>query len=426
MFHIRLIIYWYLFLTSLVLVSSISLTNLDFLPGLILVWMLLIIFIIGSKIKVNTRHADVATRFVNAKNANLIHLIIAIAFLVFFPFYIKYYTGSSIFLVFINLFSGNSNYLAYQEYFAGQSLNVFSLAKLPYIVGAGILKFLFISCFCRLMGFKGKRNFIEVLAIFTMVLVTIILAISRGTSFEFFEFIILFVFSILLRRRRMDLFNWFKGTTLILISIIGGLIVLVFSLNIDARGEFNCITKEMCYDDQGMLASFSPQLGHISFKLSGYFIFGIFIISKTLTSIVGESLPGLIALFIPFGTKLLGLGPSYPTIICENFLDCSVAWIPDLLLILNNFGLLITVSLLFILGVFSKKIFYQAINGSIPAAIILYFVFLFMVSLPVGNFITVSSSNLIAIFCAAILYAFNIKGWFFGFFDTQNSSEIIN
>ena len=425
MFHIRLIIFWYAFLNFLVFFSSITLSSLRFLPAVLLVWVLLLVFFLGSKLKYGKKiiSVNVQTDFC-ANNANILYLLIATAFILFFPFYIQYYTGSSVFIVFLNLFSGVSNYLAYQDHFSTENLNVFSFAKLPYIIGAGLLKFLFIACLCRLMAFRITRNYLEISSVIIMAVVNMILAISRGTSFEFFELIVLFVFAILLRRRRMDLNNWLKRKTVLLVSVIGVLIILIFSYNIDARGDFNCISNEMCFNNQGILARLSPQIGQISFKLSGYFIFGLFVLSTSLTSISIGSIAGFFALFLPFGMSIMGLGSSYSKVVCEDFMDCSVAWIPDLLILLNDFGLIGVFLAILILGAFSKRVFYKTINGSISSSVLLYFIFLFMISLPVGNFITASSANVIALFCSIILYVFpSLERFFFGFFKLSDECE---
>jgi len=429
MFHIRLIIFWYIFITILTVVSSITIKFIDFLPGLLLLWSLFFVFIIGTKLKFKTALQNELTKMRFCKSVNWVYILISVSFILFFPLYIKYYTGKTILLVLINLFSGYSNYISYQEYFANSDLAVFSVVKLPYIIGAGILKFLFISCCCRLIGFKKNRNFIEILSIIIMSLVIIMLAVSRGTSFEFFELLILLIFTILLRGRRLHFVNWFDKKTMLLVSIVGVLLLLVFSYNIDSRGagELKCATKDLCFDETGLLTQLSPILGNISYKLSYYFVFGVYLLSKSLIFINFSSIAGITALFIPFGPAILGIGSNYATIACENIIDCSVAWIPDLLVILNNFGILGTIFLVFVIGAFSKNLFVKAVNGSIQASALLYFVFLFMVSLPVGNFITSNSSNFIAIVVSMILFIRPSLGrLFFGLFNTEEGTEDLN
>ena len=402
MFHVRLLLFFAALLTLLSLVASITVSFVDILPGLILMWIIYGLFIrFSSYRKVNFSGIEIP---LVSDGANRLIIVVTVAYLVFFPIYIQFYTGSSILIALVNLKSGISNYQSYQDYFADSNLGEFSLTKLPFILGAGFFKFLFIGTVCRVFAFKRKINFTDVICILAMVVTTVLVALSRGTSFEFFEIIMTFVFAALMRRRRFRNENWFNKKSIVILGIVSFGIIVFFGYNISLRGDFSCTTAQFCYDKNGLLATISPFLGRISYQVSSYFVFGMYFTSAAINSIHLGSVSGLIAFFIPSGLTLFNLGDSYRSIVCDKVIDCGAAWQPDMILQIGTFGVIGLLSMVSYLGYLSTKMFKRMLEGSIFAAILLYFIFLYMISLPVGNFIASSSSNILAIFFSILFY----------------------
>ena len=80
-------------------------------------------------------------------NHRKIFLLFTIVMIAFIPLYIKYYTGANaltLLLSFRSMAGSDSNYAQYQSYFAENNLAQFSMSKAPYILGYGILKYIFI------------------------------------------------------------------------------------------------------------------------------------------------------------------------------------------------------------------------------------------------------------------------------------------
>jgi hypothetical protein len=86
---------------------------------------------------------------------------------------------------------------------------------------------------------------------------------------------------------------------------------------------------------------------------------------------------------------------------CGVLIDCGAAWKPDFLKAIDTIGILGIFFIVFAIGLFASNLIKQInsntepLNLNMKTIILLYFIFLFMVSLPIGNFVFASSSNTI-------------------------------
>jgi hypothetical protein len=403
----KFIFFWGVFLSVLAMISPITTAFIDLLPGILLMWFFYSAFLVGSLINKKKILVTVNPEFYIINSSKSSSLILAISALIFYPLYIQFYTGNDVASVFANLFTGKSNYQLYQEHFAGEKLGTLNFAKLPFILLNGFFKFIFVATVFRVFGFQRKALAGEVFLISIMVIMTLLVSLSRGTSFELFELIIVFVFGNLIGRSRVHGKNWFSKKALVYFGILGAIFIAVFSININLRmgGRLIHISEQMQFDQQSIIAYLFPGLSAILYQMSGYFSFGIYFTSVGLTQLNLESWTGFFAMFIPDGLNVFGIGEDYVTLMCGKYLDCGTSWIPDMALHLNQIGLILLTVIVTFLGFSSRRLFIKMHNGSIAAAVLLYFIALYMVSLPIGNFISSSSSNMLGMsFALALLY----------------------
>lgn len=403
MFYKKLILSFYCTLTFLCLISAITVSFIDFLPGIVFMWLIYWIFDAGVKSK---KRVFLSPVYLNSHGSKYLPVILSFAFIVFYPKYIEFYTGQNVLLHLINFFAGNSNYISYQQYFQDADIGVFSIKKIPFILGNGILKFLYIATVFKSFTCTSRSKALNNLSVFVMTLLFLLVSVSRGTSFEFFELFMMFMFGYLLKNkiyRKKDFFG--KKELLICIGTCF-VFVVYFSYNLKNRGELDCVTQQICYDSNSILASMSPGVAKMTMQLSAYFLFGLFFVSKVIVELWMNSFYFMLSIFVPNGLSTLGLGESYSKIVCGNFIDCGACWIPDVISFIQNYGLLCLFVGLFYIGRYSKVFYAKAISGDIVSAIILYYIFISLISLPVGNFISSSSGNMLAVFIAICFYKF--------------------
>jgi hypothetical protein len=381
------------------MISSISLSFFDFLPGLILMWFLFVLFYWGgaSRVKdLNNYYIPISYQYQYLYDMEYLPFTISLLFIIFIPFYVKFYTGSDLVFCVSNYFKGNSNYFLYQKYFIEQNLSEMSFTKLPYIISYGIMKFLFISTIFRIFVYNKYIKKSEVLPILIMVIGTFLIAIARGTSFEYFEILFLLSCALLLRGKTIVTINIYSKKKLFYLLALGFFTAILFGYTINQRGYFSKYTSELYYDPNAFLNKILPFFGFLTYQLSGYFLFGIFVATMALKEIVFIS-------DYNFWVALFPSGTNYRDILKAK-IDFGCAWTPDVIFFISQFGLIISTMLMFFLGYYSRKLYSEIIEGSVLSAVLFYFITYSMVSLPVGNFIFISSSNELSIVFAVLLY----------------------
>lgn len=405
MIHIKLIKYFYLGLTLLVLICPVKLSFIDFLPGLILMWFFYFLFFIGNKHVVSNPKAD--PYFLVVKNKSKYIFLVALFYLLFYPIYIKFYTGSSVISAITASFNGVSNYELYQRNFADSNLSDFSLSKLPLIIGHGCLRFLFIVIVFRSIAYKEKMLLLEKISIFIMTISIVIVGLARGTSFELFELFIIFIFGYVSKRVLLKKGSLFPVKTIFRLFIIVFLLSSFFVYNINVRmGEAFDYLELSDFDKNALIYSISKPLAVILYSLYGYFLFGLYFNSVAMVNLWFTSFSGFFSVFIPSGITIFGIESDYRTYV-SRFIDVGAMWHPDSIIYIESFGIIISIIIIYFIGRFSKRI-YGSINNDIASLILLFFVFYIFISMPMGNFISSSSANKIVIVLAAICYKFKL------------------
>ena len=413
MMYLKYIKYYYILLTAFALITLVTLGFIDFLPALVLMWIVYFIFSITVKSNMNKHFLDVKPRILDKHSYSKVSIIIMLYAIIFVPLYIRFYTGADLvssiasFLSF-NALDNESTYGSYQTYFEDANLKVFTFAKLPYIIGSGLLKFLYWALFIRTLAFKRNATFIEYLSVFVVTILYVFSGMARGTSFENFEIIMLVIYTALAREKLINHRNWFGSKSQYLITIFLLLAGFYFILSRSLRGtgellEVSRVTNEMVYDPKAFISVYDQKLSLVLHSFNGYFLFGIYFSSVTINTIWLSSFKGFLSVLIPKGVYLFGIGESYNDIICTKVIDCGAAWSPDITKLFDNLGLILFVCLIVVVAKLSLRFYVRMLNGSIISTVLLYVIVLFFFSLPVGNFVTASSSIIIAIVLSILI-----------------------
>lgn len=405
MIHVKLIKYFYLGLTLLVLICPVKLSFIDFLPGLILMWFFYFLFFAGTKHATSNSQVDLNVSVIEDKSKYI--FLVALFYLLFYPVYIKFYTGSSVISAITASFNGVSNYELYQKNFADSNLSDFSLSKLPLILGHGCLRFLFIVIVFRSIAYKDKMLLLEKTSILIMTITIVIVGLARGTSFELFELFIIFIFGYVSKRALLNKGSLFPVKTVFRLLLIVFLLSSYFVYNINVRmGDAFDYLELSDFDKNTLIYSISKPLAVILYSLYGYFLFGLYFNSVAIVNLWFTSYSGFFSVFIPSGIAVFGIDTDYRNYVAK-FIDLGAMWNPDSSVYIESLGIIITMILIYLIGRFSKKI-YGTINNDIASLILLFFIFYIFVSMPMGNFISSSSANKIVILLAMICYKFKL------------------
>ena len=90
----------------------------------------------------------------------------------------------------------------------------------------------------------------------------------------------------------------------------------------------------------------------------------------------------------------------------DKFINVGAQWTPETVSVIEHYGILVLVLIIILLGFITKSII-SKINYSISSVVILFYIYLYLISLPIGNFLTVSSSNKICLILATSILLYN-------------------
>lgn len=415
MFSYSLVKYWYIVLTILILLAPVKISILEFLPGILLMWFLLVIFRLGTS-RVDQQIQILCVSIVKIqKDTRKLSFIISMVFICFIPEYVFFYTGNGL-IDMIASFSdtSNNNYNNYQKFFEENNLSNFSINKLPYIFCFAVIKFFASLVIIKIISFQKEKKIIDYCSLVLITFSFLYSSFGRGTSFELFELILIILYSFLLKiqlkqkKIKVPFKNIFQITSIALISLSYFIISISKRYGIESIIEsdfefINCTTNEFCIDKNSLLFKLTPAFSIALFQVANYFIFGIYFSSKLIGGVVFSSIEGLLSILVPNGS-ILFFEKSYKNLICNNIIDCGVNWIPDVTTLLMNFGIIGTLLIVFLLGKYSIKVFEKISEGSLLGSLLLFYIICFMISLPSGNFITSSSSNQLCILFSFLLF----------------------
>jgi hypothetical protein len=120
-----------------------------------------------------------------------------------------------------------------------------------------------------------------------------------------------------------------------------------------------------------------------------------------------NSFDGFLTIFFKDGIQLFGISISYREY-ANYFIEVGAQWTPDIISLFQNYGLFGSIIFVYFVGYFSNFLL-KKISYSVSSVILLFFLYFYMISLPIGNFISVSSSNQICIILGIFLLVFKKK-----------------
>lgn len=318
----------------------------------------------------------------------------------------RFYTGSGLLEAILNLISGESNYYNYQNHFAENKLSGLTLEKIPAIIAAAAVKglYLFIISIFFLYRNKQKPRYFLLLCIIPLIL----FSIARGTFFEVFEITlsIFYFHKITSTKPSQSLITRIRNNLYLAVSFV--LLTFLFSLNAASRYEDKssflektCSVGDFCFTPYTSFTTFE----HSIYFLSGYFSTGLYFITQYILLLFDGKLLSSLIPFVTLSTfniDKIGLTAD----LCNNYIDCGVAWQPDLFYWFSFFGLILCLFIFpicFYYLIKLEKILLENLNlYSLPLA---YLLLVYLISIPVGNFFTTSSSSYICAIVFTILWS---------------------
>lgn len=395
---LRLVGFWYLALTVLALSGVSILPREALLSGIGWMWLCYAIFWVAA----SYRYTAAAPRVEAVPPVYGFVGLLALSLLTLYAsnVMIDTYTGLSLREVIDSLLRSESLYNRYQEYFERQGLTEFSLEKVPGIVAASFLKLSLLYVAIRVLVLQDARHIGHWVSLAVVVVAYLSFSVSRGTSFELFEILLLVWFATavkpLVQGRRLK-----KSSLSTLVVVTLAAVALgTYSFNIAARYSFGardtCVTAELCRDAGSFVYGLSPQLADLLFDLQTYFSFGLFYSSTFIEKVFFESVNTASMHLFPLGYRMMtGDGEGG---VCDAFIDCGVAWRPAGVMHFQYWGLIGFGAILWFMGVVVRRIVadFEAGRGKAVESAALFLLVFYMISLPVGNFVFVSSSNVVA------------------------------
>lgn len=329
---------------------------------------------------------------------------IALVFLqfVFIDVAARFYTGSGLVDGILGLFQGANTYQSYQNYFTESQISSQPIyTRLHIIMFLAIGKFTFVAITCDFYVRLDRHSFSGFAIFFVSTLTYIAFGLCRGTFFEVFEVVIANVyFSMISRSLRPN--TGTKTTASIFKMVLLLILPILFIFNAmrryDDPAQFlqHVCSSNFCFDSYNIW--FYGE--YLLYIMATYFSNGIYSISvfyeNILAGIGVEYIIPLYSIFL-YDTEAIGVRG----LICETYLNCRFVWVPDLTLFMSLFGIAAFFAVAFLLRIFHRLEVRMMKKGRLSGYIFLFYITVLVISLPVGNFITVSSANILGLAIAA-------------------------
>lgn len=399
-----MVLKWYLFLTALGFLGATAFKKEDLIAGMVMTWLVFLVFAWG----VFFRFSDAFLQklpVMKRPNLSFPSPVLALVAAVLSIYVVFFYTGKTLGDVVSSIMIQQSLYQDYQKYFAESDLMVFSVKKIPAILAAALLKLILIYSFIATLVVNKSSKFKEYLSLFLVVISYLVYSVSRGTSFEMFEVLILVWFSLNLKYLVQQKKRSFFCRSNMLLLLLGILAIWGYSYNIAARHGFRelnaCSSSANC--SSTLFYELFPSLSNITFKMSSYFTFGIYYISTFIEQLWFASPNNFLLGLLPMGYSTVNV--SIGEFVCGEKIDCGACWHPDLANFFQSLGFFGLLFLVFCLGAVCRVLARHILQDRDVCAIIAqYFVVLAMMSLPIGNFIVTSSSNILVLALALLVF----------------------
>lgn len=322
----------------------------------------------------------------------------------------RFYTGTPLLEGVLAALKGANTYGEYQKYFSENLIkNTTVLQRAPFVACLAISKLILLYSSINYFLSVAKRK-VALSILSTSSIIYIGFGLTRGTFFEVFETLLaLGYFWYLSRRSGHTAQSAFGRWATVGQVLVAGMIVLtLFMINISRRFQessllFDRCSTNMCYSGWG----FSYLVEYPVYVLNTYFGNGPYFISilfeKTLQGLEG-------AYLLPMQSILFSSTEEFGVrgIMCGIYIDCRFVWTPEIATVLSVLG----IGTIFAIPILVKAIDRfecKALKENDRISLMLvYFLFVFEISLPTANFLTISTPSMVAFF--ALLVAKQIRG----------------
>lgn len=315
----------------------------------------------------------------------------------------RFYTGRGPIDIISGLRQSVNSYAIYQGYAKMANVGAFTLSKIPYVL---MLMYCFTMLIWSTAGIlltSERKSISQYIFVGSSILAVLLFGVARGTNFEMYIVFVTIVYCILNREKRTKLVKIDKTKKLLIVGIIGIAVVLTFKSVVEARGYVfrNQICEEIKYDPNKFFSQVFPTVTNIGLSFFRYLGWGIFTIGIITDQVVFGNLTNMVSSLIPAGFSLTQ-GETLDSIV-RRTIFVGTGWVPDYFAFVDDFGWILFILIVYIMG----KIIGSLDKRSYPPllrSLVGILIFLEMLSIPVGNFIIVSTP----LFLSA-LYVF---GWY--------------
>ena len=315
----------------------------------------------------------------------------------------KFYTGRNPGEIILGAIHMSNSYAIYQKYAKMANIGVFTIYKIPYVL-------MLMYCFTMLLwGSVGillseeKKNVFQYIFVASSMAALLLFGVARGTNYEMYIVFVTLVYCILNKKRKQNHKFSEKWKKYLVVGIIGVVVILVFKIVVEARGYVfrNQICEEINYDPNKSFSKLFPTITNIGLSFFRYLGWGIFSIGIITDTVVFGSLSSFISSLLPFGYTLIQ-GESLDSIVRQT-ISVGTGWVPDYFAFIDGFGWLFFIVLIFVAG----KVMGALEKGAYPRllkSLMGVLIFLEMLSIPVGNFIIVSTPLLLSVLYIAFWF----------------------
>lgn len=307
----------------------------------------------------------------------------------------RFYTGLSLIQTIRHLMAGTSLYAIYQSYFHNMSIATFSLAKIPFVLMLTYLTVILFVSFLGIFMAERKPTIPHYIYLVFIALAYYFFGMSRGTNFEMYIIFVLLAYCFLCRyskglsraEMRKKIYS-----AVIWVAILGFVAIGIFRVVLTIRGSVfrNDICTEIQFDSNSIISKVFPDITNIGLSVFSYLGYGIYTIGVTIVEIIFPSVLNIFLVQFPGLYELLRdqtLSEAlYKTI------DVGVHWVPDWINFTGALGFPLFLGFMYVLGRVTSKCYVIGIP-TLLLNLVCSLNFLFMLSIPVGNFIFTSTPN---------------------------------
>ena len=313
----------------------------------------------------------------------------------------RFYTGRNFVRVITGMFNGENAYSIYQSY-AKIVNRSFSMTKVPYILMLTFLTVMLIWSATGIIIPTKKKRLIQIIHVFSVFVAYMYFGVARGTNFETYIAFVTITYCILNRVKPNQKNH--SNKPIVMVAALGASMIGAFRIVVEARGYkfVNNLCAEIHYLPDRFISKTFPAFTNILTSVFRYLGWGTFTIGVFKYDIVLGSFKGILASLIPLGFRLF-FNNNLPDIMRET-VSVGVGWVPDYMTFIDYFGIILFFAIVFSLGRLGAWLHYADNMPSLLGDVAGLLIFIEMLSIPVGNFLFVSTPNMLTVFAVLIWY----------------------